>query len=110
MKPLPFILNVREAGIYATISYRFAKAIVRIGRSRESDVPLVNRRMAVSRHHAEIRCVKGRFVLVDMESKNATRLHGLRLTPLQAYPLHCGDCFQVSDFVLEFRMSRAPDN
>ena len=102
--PPAFSLTVREmGGGRGEVIYSFTQSVVCIGRSRESDVPLVNRCMAVSRCHAEIRRVGDRFVRVDVGSKNATWLNGLRLTPFQPYPLRCGDRFQAGDFIIVFR-------
>jgi tetratricopeptide (TPR) repeat protein len=51
---------------------------LRIGRSNENDVVLVDPTKAVSRQHAELRCVNGRYVLLDLKSSNGIWVDGGR--------------------------------
>jgi serine phosphatase RsbU (regulator of sigma subunit)/pSer/pThr/pTyr-binding forkhead associated (FHA) protein len=79
---------------------RFAvdKPRVTIGRSRESDVFLPDQWL--SRHHAEIRVVRGACSLVDLGSKNGTLLNGARVDSERA--LRHGDVITLGEHVLTF--------
>ena len=65
---------------------------VRIGRSRESDVVIDDRR--VSRMHAELRWQPHtlRFLCVDLNSTGGTRLNGY---PIAQCPLEAGDIISL---------------
>jgi len=66
--------------------------VVRIGRSRENDVVVDDRR--VSRHHLELRWQAdlGKFLCVDLNSTGGTRLNGY---PIQQCPLEAGDVLSL---------------
>jgi len=69
-----------------------ASAVVHIGRSRESDVVVDDRR--VSRHHAELRWQPdtARFLCVDLNSTGGTRLNGYSI---QECTLEAGDILSL---------------
>ena len=63
-----------------------------IGRGGDCDIVLPERQ--VSRYHAKIQRQDGRYLLVDLDSKNGTHLNGVRVeTPTQ---LHDGDEVQIA--------------
>ena len=49
---------------------------LQIGRLADNDIPIADN--AVSRHHAEIRPVRGGYWIVDLDSRNGTQLNGER--------------------------------
>jgi tetratricopeptide (TPR) repeat protein len=53
-------------------------APVKIGRGQKNDVVLEDPMKGISRDHAELRCVDGRYVLVDRESENGIWVAGRR--------------------------------
>src|SRR5437870_274864 len=85
------------------VSHRFDQDRVGIGRASESD--LVVREPRVSKHHAEIRRLPDRWLLVDVGSHNGTRLNGqpvageARLTP--------GDRIELCGVVILFELGAA---
>lgn len=74
----------------------------RIGRSETVHVqfPLDAQ---ISRHHCTIRREAAeRFVLIDEQSRNGTRLNGVRVSA-EAMPLQDGDCIRLGQMELTFR-------
>jgi hypothetical protein len=69
-----------------------ASLLVRIGRSRENDVVVDDRR--VSRHHAELRWQgeAQKFLYMDMNSTGGTKLNGY---PIQQCTLEAGDILSL---------------
>ncbi len=59
---------------------------VRIGRGQKNDVVLDDPMKGVSRDHAEIREVDGRYVLVDLESENGIWVAGRRVPDVALEP------------------------
>jgi hypothetical protein len=57
----------------------------------------------VSSAHAIIRCVGGRYFLLDTNSTNHVTLNGQRIPPNQEIPLRPGSTFVLGDEVFEFR-------
>ena len=102
MKAMTFTLRVKHiSGAGHTEAFEFDQDCVTIGRARTSDVALCNRRKAVSRHHAEVRRENKDFHLIDLGSKNVTRLNGQLLEPGHSHALHHGDQLRIGDFELE---------
>jgi len=62
------------------------RTIVRVGRDKTCDVVL--QPATVSRRHAELRLVRGRWLVEDKGSRNGTRVNGARITTAW---LHSGD-------------------
>lgn len=58
--------------------YFFDKDIINIGRARDNDIVIEN--LAVSRNHARIRRVDGKYILTDLNSANGTFVNGVRIT------------------------------
>ncbi|MCX7765551.1 MAG: FHA domain-containing protein [Candidatus Sumerlaeia bacterium] len=58
--------------------YFFDKDILNIGRARDNDIVIEN--LAVSRNHARIRRINGKYILTDLNSANGTFVNGVRIT------------------------------
>lgn len=58
--------------------YFFEKDILNIGRARDNDIVIEN--LAVSRNHARIRRIDGKYILTDLNSANGTFVNGVRIT------------------------------
>ncbi len=58
--------------------YFFDKDILNIGRARDNDIVIEN--LAVSRNHARIRRMNGKYILTDLNSANGTFVNGVRIT------------------------------
>ena len=50
---------------------------LRIGRAEDNDIVLAD--LSVSRHHAELRNIAGRYEIADLDSHNGTFLNGIRV-------------------------------
>lgn len=80
-----------------------------IGRRPRQDDPPVSvdleafngHAMGVSRHHAMIKKMHGRLILVDLDSINGTLVNGQRALPLKRYALQDGDIVTVGRLALE---------
>ena len=64
--------------------YPLDKTIINIGRSLENQLVIDDRR--VSRSHAQLRAVKGRYVLFDLNSTGGTYVNGQRINQAALYP------------------------
>ena len=71
--------------------------LVRIGRRLENNLVLDDPR--VSRTHAELRAINGRYVLFDLNSTGGTFVNGLRITQSVVYP---GDVISLAGITLIF--------
>ncbi|RME03791.1 MAG: FHA domain-containing protein [Deltaproteobacteria bacterium] len=71
-----------------------------IGRYPELDITLYDDR--VSRYHAEIRRKGEQWLLVDLGSRNGTRLNGVRIEPRQDYPLAARDEIEIGGTTFRF--------
>lgn len=71
--------------------------VVDIGRSEECAIPVASPQ--VSRRHASIQRILGRYVVADLESTNGTYLNDRRI--LQE-PLNDGDKIRVGDLILKY--------
>lgn len=60
------------------------KTIITIGRKLDSQLVIDDPR--VSRSHAQLRAVKGRFVLFDLNSTGGTFVNGNRINQVVLYP------------------------
>jgi pSer/pThr/pTyr-binding forkhead associated (FHA) protein len=68
---------------------------LRMGRETDNDLVLLDPK--VSRHHARLEPREGSWVVVDLNSRNGTRLNGLRIVRAG---LVAGDFVYVGDTVL----------
>lgn len=65
-------------------AYPLDKTVITIGRKLENQIVIDDRR--VSRDHAQLRAVKGRFVLFDLNSTGGTFVNGKRISQAVLYP------------------------
>ena len=106
MTALPCSLHVRDLNAPGDGNeFFFEQEQILIGRTPSCDLTLLNPRRIVSRRHAVIRHQEGRFHLVDLGSKNTTRLNGQRVTAEHPYPLQHGDSLRVGDFEITFALA-----
>jgi pSer/pThr/pTyr-binding forkhead associated (FHA) protein len=84
LKPHAYLVGTNSSG---DRRWPLAGDVVTIGRGPENDIIVDDRE--VSRRHAQVRHDGGRFVLVDLGSKNGTRLNGVPVA--SAAPLSDGD-------------------
>lgn len=75
-----------------------SNATVSLGRAAINDVILQDAR--VSRSHARIECEAGRYVIVDLDSANGTRVNGL---PVQRATLAPGDLVTIGSNTLRYQ-------
>ena len=77
--------------------YPLVKATINIGRGLENDIVIDNIR--VSRNHAQLRAIKGQFVLFDLNSTRGTFINGRRIIQAILYP---HDTISLGDVILTF--------
>lgn len=77
--------------------YRIGEETVKIGRSGDNNVVLKDTK--ASRNHAEIRFEDGRFFVVDLESRNGTRVNGEQI---RSHGLRHNDQVQIGQAVITF--------
>lgn len=80
--------------------YNFQKACVTIGRLSDNDIVLPS--TMVSRRHLEIHYADRAFWLVDVKSRNTTKVEGHALNPNERYVLLDGDSFEVGGYRITF--------
>lgn len=80
------------------------KALVTIGRMDDNDIVISNAH--VSRYHAQMRAMNGRYVLVDLDSTGGTSVNGKRI---QQRILHPGDVITLSGIPLLYGRSQGTD-
>jgi pSer/pThr/pTyr-binding forkhead associated (FHA) protein len=80
-----------------------AQAIISIGRRFENYIAIDDPR--VSRFHAQLRAVDGRFVLFDLDSSGGTYINGVRTSKSILYP---GDEISLAGFTMVYRQHDAP--
>ena len=80
-----------------------AQAIINIGRRFENNLIIDDPR--VSRYHAQLRAVDGRYELLDMDSSGGTYINGMRITKSILYP---GDEISLAGFTMVYRQHDAP--
>lgn len=78
---------------------RIDKEVVNIGRDPGCEITLDN--LGVSRQHAQIRVVQGRYLLADNHSTNGTMLNG---QPIQSAEIYPGARIQIGKFDLSFHV------
>ena len=77
--------------------------LVRIGRRVENNLVLDDPR--VSRSHAELRAIHGRYVLFDLNSTGGTFVNGVRITQSVVYP---GDVISLAGVNLVYGQKNPP--
>lgn len=78
----------------------------RIGRAPENEVQLID--IAVSRQHALLSVIDGRWCLRDLDSTQGTILNAARLVPEQDVPLAAEDRVRIGPWTFIVRFARAP--
>lgn len=79
------------------------QAIINIGRRFENHIVIDDPR--VSRFHAQLRVVDGRFVLFDLDSSGGTYINGMQISKSILYP---GDEISLAGFAMVYRQHDAP--
>ena len=79
------------------------EAVVNIGRRLENHVVIDDPR--ISRNHAQLRAIKGRFVLFDLNSTGGTFVNGQRTSQTVLYP---GDVISLAGVALIFGQDNPP--
>src|SRR5512140_516329 len=77
--------------------------LVRIGRRLENNLVLDDPR--VSRTHAELRAINGRYVIFDLDSTGGTYVNGLKITQTVVYP---GDVISLGGVNLVYGQKNPP--
>jgi pSer/pThr/pTyr-binding forkhead associated (FHA) protein len=90
--PNAFLISV-ESGK----THPLDKELINIGRRLENQLVIDDAR--VSRNHAQLRAVKGRYVLFDLNSTGGTFVNGKRVSQSVVYP---GDVLSFGGVLLNF--------
>ena len=77
--------------------------LIRIGRRLENNLVLDDPR--VSRTHAELRAINGRYVLFDLNSTGGTYVNGVKITQSVVYP---GDVISLAGVNLVYGQKNPP--
>jgi hypothetical protein len=77
----------------------------RIGRAPENEIQLID--IAVSRQHARLAVVDGRWCLRDLGSTQGTQVNAARLVPEQDVPLVADDRVRIGPWTFAVRFARA---
>jgi pSer/pThr/pTyr-binding forkhead associated (FHA) protein len=77
--------------------YPLTRAVINIGRRLDNDLVVDDPR--VSRHHAQLRAIKNRYVLFDLNSSGGTFINGQRTSQTVLYP---GDVISLAGVSLIF--------
>jgi len=77
-----------------------ARLTRRDGRRSGSDIALVGDQR-VSRDHALLRCIRGRWFLSDLGSRHGTRLNGVALQPNAQAPLKPRDLIEIHPWTFQ---------
>ncbi len=73
--------------------YPMDRAVINIGRRNDNHLPIDDQR--VSRAHAQLRAIKGRYMIVDLNSTGGTFVNGQRITQSVLYS---GDSISLAGF------------
>jgi pSer/pThr/pTyr-binding forkhead associated (FHA) protein len=79
------------------------ESVINIGRRLENHVVIDDPR--ISRNHAQLRAIKGRFVLFDLNSTGGTFVNGQRTSQTVLYP---GDVISLAGVALIFGQDNPP--
>jgi pSer/pThr/pTyr-binding forkhead associated (FHA) protein len=83
--------------------YPLAQPVVNIGRRLDNQLIIDDPR--VSRNHAQLRAIKGRFVVFDLNSTGGTFVNGQRASQSVLYP---GDVISLAGVTLIFGQDNPP--
>jgi pSer/pThr/pTyr-binding forkhead associated (FHA) protein len=95
---------VVETGFYEGLEWPLGDARVVVGRGREAD--LVLSEPTISRSHAAVERVAGKWFVADLNSTNGTLVNGTRTTRAA---LADGDEIQLGRLVLRVRLAHEAD-
>lgn len=80
------------------------KPVFRIGKEKSySDYFVANNNM-VSRSHADVISRRGKYFIIDLNSKNRTFVNGIAIPPQQETEIHNGDSIRLANEEFEFRI------
>jgi pSer/pThr/pTyr-binding forkhead associated (FHA) protein len=79
------------------------REVINIGRRLENHVVIDDPR--VSRSHAQLRAIKGRYVIFDLNSTGGTFINGQRITQSVLYP---GDVISLAGVTLVYGQKNPP--
>jgi len=98
--------NLSNAFLIVNTSYNYhlGQSVVNIGRSKDNDLVIDDLR--VSRAHAQLRSIKGRYVLFDLNSKGGTFVNDQRILKSILNP---GDVISLAGVPLIYGQDTAPD-
>lgn len=89
-----------------TQTFLLTKPVVNIGRRADNDLVIEDQR--VSRLHAQLRWVRGKFILFDLESSGGTFVNNV---PIKQVPLQPGDVVSLAGVPVVFGLeSQAADH
>jgi serine phosphatase RsbU (regulator of sigma subunit)/pSer/pThr/pTyr-binding forkhead associated (FHA) protein len=97
-----------HSGINSGQKLPLSKAVTVIGRRADCDIVLEPN--GVSREHAKILREGERFLLLDLNSRNRTKLNEKLVDPGQGIPLKAGDRINICDVELVFYFEEPPEN
>ncbi len=83
--------------------HQLSETVINIGRRLENQLVIDDPR--VSRNHAQLRAIKGRFVLFDLNSTGGTFVNGQRTSQTVLYP---GDVISLAGVALIFGQDNPP--
>ncbi|WP_165423872.1 FHA domain-containing serine/threonine-protein kinase [Ktedonosporobacter rubrisoli] len=102
-RPVLARLSIQN-GPMAGRSYRFHQDVTTIGRTNGNDLVISGR--TVSRRHARLLFVDGRWYLEDLQSANGTLVNNVRI--YQPVALNDGDVINFGDEVVVFNVTYGP--
>jgi pSer/pThr/pTyr-binding forkhead associated (FHA) protein len=83
---------------------QLTQPIFHIGRRLDNNLVLDDSR--VSRNHAELRAINGRYVILDLDSKGGTFVNGVKITQSILYP---GDVISLAGVSLVYGQKNPPE-
>jgi hypothetical protein len=84
-------------------NFRLGQSVVNIGRSKDNN--LIIEDLRVSRVHAQLRPIKGRYILFDLNSKGGTFVNDRRIS---RYTLNPGDVISLAGVPLIYGQDTGP--
>jgi pSer/pThr/pTyr-binding forkhead associated (FHA) protein len=76
------------------------KSIITIGRMEDNDLVLKEER--ISRYHAQLRAVKGQYILIDLKSTGGTSVNGEKITQVALFQ---GDVISLAGVPIIYGLS-----